>query len=174
MLWDGAQMATFWRFFACCIFGEPRAARSDLHSKFTLWPHHVWKYGRYAISDRWHREEKMKEETTGWKYIWKYISPALLHRAAINNKPVANWPKFHIYNHRCWSATMGTWQRAWGTELSSGVQEQSPERGLTKSPKSKLKLLTGIVNRPIKVKYAFSELVIDANGIKTTSLYSSK
>jgi len=26
-LWDGAQMATFWRFFACSIFSEPRAAR---------------------------------------------------------------------------------------------------------------------------------------------------
>jgi len=25
---------------------------SDLHSKFTLGPHHVWKYGRYPISDR--------------------------------------------------------------------------------------------------------------------------
>ena len=26
-LWDGAQMATFWRFFACCIFSEQRATR---------------------------------------------------------------------------------------------------------------------------------------------------
>jgi len=26
-LWDSAQMATFWRFFASCIFREPRAAR---------------------------------------------------------------------------------------------------------------------------------------------------
>jgi len=26
---------------------------SDLHSKFTLRPHHVWKYGRHPISDRW-------------------------------------------------------------------------------------------------------------------------
>jgi len=25
---------------------------SDLHSKFTLGPHHVWKYGRRPISDR--------------------------------------------------------------------------------------------------------------------------
>ena len=25
---------------------------SDLHSKFTLRPHHVWKYGRHPISDR--------------------------------------------------------------------------------------------------------------------------
>jgi len=26
---------------------------SDLHSKFALRPHHVWKYGRHPISDRW-------------------------------------------------------------------------------------------------------------------------
>jgi len=27
---------------------------SDMHSKFTLRPHHVWKYGRHPIADRWH------------------------------------------------------------------------------------------------------------------------
>jgi len=26
---------------------------SDLHSKFALRPHHMWKYGRHPISDRW-------------------------------------------------------------------------------------------------------------------------
>ena len=26
---------------------------SDMHSKFTLRPHHVWKYGRHPISDHW-------------------------------------------------------------------------------------------------------------------------
>ena len=26
---------------------------SDLHSKFALWPHYVWKYGRHPICDRW-------------------------------------------------------------------------------------------------------------------------
>jgi len=26
---------------------------SDLHPKFTLRSHHVWKYGRHPISDRW-------------------------------------------------------------------------------------------------------------------------
>jgi len=26
---------------------------SDMHSKFTLRPHHVWKFGRHPISDRW-------------------------------------------------------------------------------------------------------------------------
>jgi len=25
---------------------------SDLHSKFALRPHHVWKYGRYPVCDR--------------------------------------------------------------------------------------------------------------------------
>jgi len=24
-----------------------------VHSKFALRPHHVWKYGRHPISDRW-------------------------------------------------------------------------------------------------------------------------
>jgi len=27
---------------------------SDMHSKVALRPHHVWKYGRHPISDRWH------------------------------------------------------------------------------------------------------------------------
>jgi len=26
---------------------------SDMHSKFALRPHHVWKYGRHPISDHW-------------------------------------------------------------------------------------------------------------------------
>jgi len=26
---------------------------SDMHSEFALRPHHVWKYSRYPISDRW-------------------------------------------------------------------------------------------------------------------------
>jgi len=26
---------------------------SDLHPKFTLRPHHVWKYGRHPICDGW-------------------------------------------------------------------------------------------------------------------------
>jgi len=26
---------------------------SDLHPKFALRPHHVWKCGRHPISDRW-------------------------------------------------------------------------------------------------------------------------
>jgi len=27
---------------------------SDLHVKFALWPHHVWKYGRHPICDGWY------------------------------------------------------------------------------------------------------------------------
>jgi len=36
------------------VFSASRAQHvSDLHSKFTLRPHHVWKYGRHSISDCW-------------------------------------------------------------------------------------------------------------------------
>ena len=47
---------------------------SDLHPKFALRPHHVWKYGRHPICDRWDQatkekeERKKTEETTGQKY----------------------------------------------------------------------------------------------------------
>jgi len=45
-----------WQFlgiFASCIFSEPRVQHvSDLHPKFALRPHHVWKYDRHPISDR--------------------------------------------------------------------------------------------------------------------------
>jgi len=47
-----------------------------MHSKFTLRPHHVWKYGRHPISNclrlgeekRKKEEERRKRETTGQKY----------------------------------------------------------------------------------------------------------
>ena len=36
------------------VFAASRVQHvSDLHSKFALGPHHVWKYGRHPISDRW-------------------------------------------------------------------------------------------------------------------------
>ena len=39
--------------FLRAVFSASRAPHvSDLHSKFTLRPHHVWKYGRHPISDR--------------------------------------------------------------------------------------------------------------------------
>jgi len=36
------------------VFSESRVQHiSDMHSKFALRPHHVWKYGRHPVSDRW-------------------------------------------------------------------------------------------------------------------------
>jgi len=49
-------MVPRWRFSATFlrpVFSASRVQHiSDLHSKFTLGPHHVWKYGRHPISDR--------------------------------------------------------------------------------------------------------------------------
>ena len=71
-LCDGAQMAIFGVIFASCISASRAQHVSDMHSKFALWPHHVWKYGRHPISDRWDRHgkrrRKKKKETTGRKY----------------------------------------------------------------------------------------------------------
>jgi len=39
----------------------------DLHSKFALRLHHVWKYDRHPICDRREYEEKNKKETTAAK-----------------------------------------------------------------------------------------------------------
>jgi len=44
---------------------------SDLHPKFALRPHHVWKYGRHPICDgldyarKKIKKKKEEEETTG-------------------------------------------------------------------------------------------------------------
>ena len=50
-------MVPRWRLFGNFlrpVFSASRAQQvSDLLSKFTLRPHHVWKYGRHPISDRW-------------------------------------------------------------------------------------------------------------------------
>ena len=50
-------MVPRWRFFASFlrpVFSASHVQHiSDLHSKFALRPHHVWKYGRHSISDRW-------------------------------------------------------------------------------------------------------------------------
>ena len=51
-------MVPRWRFFLRNFFppvfsGSHVQHISDLHSKFALRPHHVWKYGRHPISDRW-------------------------------------------------------------------------------------------------------------------------
>ena len=48
-------MMPIWRFFATFlrpVFSTRRVEHvSDLHLKFALRPHHVWKYGRYKICD---------------------------------------------------------------------------------------------------------------------------
>ena len=71
-------MVPRWRVFATFLHSVFSASRvqhiSDMHSKFALRAHHVWKYGRHPMSDRWdtakiRRGKKKKEETTGWKYI---------------------------------------------------------------------------------------------------------
>jgi len=50
-------MVPRWRFLATFlrpVFSVSRTQHaSDLHSKFALGPHHVSKYGRHPISDRW-------------------------------------------------------------------------------------------------------------------------
>jgi len=51
-LCDGAKITIF------CVLYFLSVSRlqhiSDMHSKFALRPHHVWKYGRHPISDPWH------------------------------------------------------------------------------------------------------------------------
>jgi len=53
---QSCAMVRRWRFLATFLSPVFSASRvqhiSDLHSKFTLGPHHVWKYGRHPISDR--------------------------------------------------------------------------------------------------------------------------
>jgi len=40
-------------FFASYISASRMQHISDMHSKFALRPHHLWKYGRHPIADRW-------------------------------------------------------------------------------------------------------------------------
>jgi len=52
-LCDGAEMAMFWRFLRP-VFSASRVQHVlDLHLKFALTPHHVWKCGRHAVCDGW-------------------------------------------------------------------------------------------------------------------------
>jgi len=50
-------MVPRWQFLATFlrpVFSANRVQHvSGLHPKFTLRPHHVWKYGRYPICDGW-------------------------------------------------------------------------------------------------------------------------
>jgi len=60
--------------FLCPVFSASCVQHiSDIHSKFALRPHHVWKYGRHAISIRplslgEEKKKKKKIEITGQKY----------------------------------------------------------------------------------------------------------
>jgi len=45
-LYNGVQIANFLASFASCISASRMQHVSDLHPKFALRPHHVWKYGR--------------------------------------------------------------------------------------------------------------------------------
>jgi len=71
-LWDGAQMAIFGEFLGPAFPASRVQHISDLHSKFALRPHHVWKYGRHPTAEikRWNKKKKKKkiEETKGQKY----------------------------------------------------------------------------------------------------------
>jgi len=53
---QSCAMVRRWRFLATFLHHVFSASGmqhiSDPHSKFTLGPHHVWKYGRHPISDR--------------------------------------------------------------------------------------------------------------------------
>jgi len=45
--------------FLCLVFSASRVQHiSHMHSKLALRPHHVWKYGRHPISDRWDKARK--------------------------------------------------------------------------------------------------------------------
>jgi len=54
---QSCAMVPWWRFlvtFLRPVFSASRLQHiSDLHSKFTRGPHHVSKYGRHPICDRW-------------------------------------------------------------------------------------------------------------------------
>jgi len=52
-LCDGAKMAIFGDFLGPAFSASRVPHISDLHSKFALRPHHVWKYGRHSICGRW-------------------------------------------------------------------------------------------------------------------------
>ena len=58
--WQSSAMVPRWWFLATFLHPVFSASRvhavqqvSDLHLKFALRPHHVWKYGRHPISGSW-------------------------------------------------------------------------------------------------------------------------
>ena len=65
---------------------------SDLHSKFALRPHHVWKYGRHPISGR--RGKKIEEDRN---HRAKIQWPALFHTKGGHNKLVSTNPAGPVF-----------------------------------------------------------------------------
>jgi len=68
---QSCTMVWRWRVFCVLHFSVSRVQHiSDLHPKFALRPHHVWKYGRHPICDCWdyaRKKNKEEEQITGWK-----------------------------------------------------------------------------------------------------------
>jgi len=51
---QSCTMVPRWRFSCVLYFTASRVQHiSGMHSKLTVRPHHVWKYGRHPIADRW-------------------------------------------------------------------------------------------------------------------------
>ena len=50
---QNCAMVPKWRFLHPAFSASRVQHISDMHSKFALKPHHVWKYGRHPISDCW-------------------------------------------------------------------------------------------------------------------------
>ena len=67
---QSSAMVPRWQFFGSCISSEPCAAYSDLHSKFALGPHHVYRsmVDIQSVVAEIRRGIKRKKETTRQKY----------------------------------------------------------------------------------------------------------
>ena len=83
---QGCAMVPRWRFLATFLDPAFPASRvqhiSDLHLKFALRPHHVWKTSNLRRLRLGRKKRKKKEETTGQKYNGLPYSTA----AIINGK----------------------------------------------------------------------------------------
>ena len=76
---QSCAMVPRWRVFSsflCPVFSASCVQHtSDMHSKFALRPHNLWKYGRYPMSDRWDQARKQKRRKKKPQIGWKYICP---------------------------------------------------------------------------------------------------